>query len=215
MRAIPQRACWIIGFICHHRVTQEVAPTNKYSNRLFFVRLAAETSLPSVEFVPAGQRVPDIDQWIRFCSNSLQQATGKTLYEEISDPSIQTSAGLHNNERYAVLSHGTQDDPIYNYFNRAALLTFQYPEDEVYSIPSRYSAPAGPSREEREQLMKRSVQDVWQRYPKAVRQGKNGDIFQLTNVLLWNVYDDDGNRVGQAALFDRDKIIQLAETLEQ
>jgi len=94
-------------------------------------------------------RVEDIDQWIRWSSESLRRCTGRTLYQEMrrmaeeyededggdesdveEDPSY-----VHDNERFCVLSHGVQDDPIYCYFNKAALECFGFPEDAVYQLP--------------------------------------------------------------------------------
>jgi hypothetical protein len=43
----------------------------------------------------------------------------------------------------------------------------------------------------------------------AIRQTKMGRKFQLTDVILWNVYNDQEERVGQTALFDRDLVVNL------
>lgn len=118
---------------------------------------------------------------------------------------------VHDNERYAVLSHGNQTDPIYNYFNKGALLQFQYPQEKVYSLPSRCSAPGGAHQIDRAKIMTQMTKesnDV-RTIPSAIRQTKDKRQFQLTNVTLWNVHDDDGVRVGQTAIFDRTLIIYV------
>jgi hypothetical protein len=158
---------------------------------------------------PSG-RVQDIDEWIRLSSQSLKRFTGKSLLEIMDG--VSTIKHVHDNERYALLSHDNQTDPIYNYFNKGAFLTFQWPESEIYSVPSRYSAPDGLLRTDRQKMMQTVVEQNVLVIPSAVRQTKAGEFFQLTNVTLWNVYsddDDDGVRLGQTAVFDRTLITPL------
>ena len=121
---------------------------------------------------------------------------------------VQSLQDAHKNTRYAILSHGTQDDPIYNYFNKAAMETFLYEPEEIYQLPSRKSAPPD-LRIDRAALIQASVERGFQVYTKAVRVTKYGQLFQINEGLLWNVYDDNGNRVGQTALFDRNKIVPV------
>jgi hypothetical protein len=154
---------------------------------------------------PTG-RVANVTEWLLFSSNSLQQYTGKTLLEHMTEvPSLEAA---HENTRFAILSHGTQEDPIYNYFNRAAMETFQYEPEEIYQLPSRKSAPPD-LRVDRAALIQASVERGFQVYTEAVRVTKHGQLFQINEGLLWNVYDNEGNRVGQTALFDRNKVVPL------
>jgi hypothetical protein len=161
--------------------------------------------------IPEG-RVGDMDEWITWSDNSLFKLTGKSLLDRMDG--IDNVKEVHSCSRYAVLSHGIQPDPVYKYFNQGALLTFQWPEDEVYQLPSRYSAPGGELRDQRDVLMKKVLQEQAQTFPEAIRQTKSGKQFRLKNVLLWNVFDSEGTRVGQTALFDRELIVQLDETQE-
>lgn len=157
--------------------------------------------------IPPG-RVEDIDEWVRLSSDSLKRLTGVSLLDVMDG--VSTIHNVHDNERYAVLSHGNQTDPIYNYFNKGAFLTFQWTESEIYNLPSRYSAPDGSVRSDRAKMMQTVVEQHVRFIPLAIRQNKAGECFQLTNVTLWNVYDDDGIRVGQTAFFDRTLIKPLA-----
>lgn len=158
-------------------------------------------------------RVSDLDQWITWSSDSLLKLTGISLLDRMEG--VENVHDVHTCIRYAVLSHDTQQDPIYIYFNQGAFLTFQWPDNEVYSLPSRYSAPGGELRNERDILMKKVVQDQVQTFSEAIRQTKSGHQFRLKDVLLWNVYDTGGNRVGQTALFDRTLIVPLETSIEQ
>lgn len=149
-------------------------------------------------------RVNDPDDWIRLSSNSLERITGKTLYETIH---VETAQQVHENERYAVLSHDTAGDPVYNYGNRAAVEVFKWPEDEFYQLPSRYSAPDGTIRNSRSTDIQDAIDSDLKTIALAIRQTKHGELFQLTDVMLWNVYDDDGHRVGQTAIYDRNLVV--------
>ena len=71
-------------------------------------------------------RVKDIDEWIRLSSDSLEKATGNSLVDYMEG--VDSLQQIHSNTRYAVLSHGNQTDPIYNYFNKGALQQFEWPE---------------------------------------------------------------------------------------
>ena len=168
-------------------------------------KLASDTSLPfpSLAAIPTG-RVADMDAWIQLSSDSLQKFTGKSLFDYmkgVSEPSQ-----VHDHERYAVLSHGVQDDPIYCYFNKAAFLQFQFSEDEVYQLPSRYSAPDGAERESRAEDVQQAVAEDVKELGSVIRQTKHGELFEMVNVILWNVYDESGERVGQTAFYDRDLV---------
>jgi hypothetical protein len=154
--------------------------------------------------VPEG-RVKDMDAWIQLSSDSLKKVTGRSLFDYMDD-SVTEPSQVHGHERYAVLSHGVQDDPIYCYFNKAAFLQFQFSEDEVYRLPSRYSAPDGAARESRAADVQQAVAKDVKELGSVIRQTKHGDLFEMVNVILWNVYDKNGERVGQTAFYDRDLV---------
>lgn len=165
----------------------------------------------NADTTPPPGRVANVTEWLLLSSNSLQQYTGKSLLEHMVEDSVESLQDAHENTRFAILSHGIQEDPIYNYFNKAALETFQYEPEEIYQLPSRKSAPPD-LRVDRAALIQASVECGFQIYTKAVRVTKCGRLFQINEGLLWNVYDNEGNRVGQTALFDRNKIVELDDS---
>lgn len=156
---------------------------------------------------PAG-KVDDPDEWLRCVSDSLEQYYGKSLYDELS---VSGPGAIHNNERYVVISHGTQDDPVYNYGNKAGLLFFGYPEHEFVQLPSRYSAPSGALRQDRSQIVQHVLDHGWTIIDEAIRQNKARESFRVRRILYFNVNDDDGKRIGQAATFDRELIEPFSE----
>ncbi|KAG7374027.1 MEKHLA domain containing protein [Nitzschia inconspicua] len=157
----------------------------------------------TVRHVTPKGRVEDMDAWIQLSSDSLKKITGKSLFDYMEG--VTRPDQVHDNERYAVLSHGTQDDPIYCYFNKAALQQFQWTENEIYSLPSRYSAPDGADRTSRQIDVEQAIQQDLKELKSVIRQTKHGDLFEMLNVLLWNVYDGK-KRVGQTALYDRELV---------
>ena len=152
---------------------------------------------------PTG-RVEDRDAWIDLSSHSLYDLSGKSMYDRMDQ--IDCATQVHATTRYAVLSHGTQEDPIFCYFNSGALQLFQWPESEIYQIPSRYSAPEGKLRDDRSSVISKTSQQQFNVIPSAIRQTRNGSLFEMVDVLLWNVYNEDGVRVGQTALVDCNKV---------
>jgi MEKHLA domain len=154
---------------------------------------------------PVG-RVDDINEWILWSSNSLAQAHNQSLLEMMKVDSIEQ---VHTHKRYAVLSHGTQDDPIFCYSNVAARDAFQYTEHEFYQLPSRYSAPGGGDRQSRQKIMEDADNANYWIIPHGIRQRKDDSLFEFRDVILWNVYNPQGVRVGQSAVYDQDKVANV------
>lgn len=151
----------------------------------------------------------DADQWVQWCSDSLQRFTGASLFQKLNLPEGDTQQ-LHANTRYLVLSHGTEEDPIYCYFNRAALDAFERDPQEISSLPSRYSAPPE-GRTPRTALLEDTLQNQYQQLPPLIRVTKTGQLFRVPDVVLWNIYNDQGDLVGQTACADRTKIVPITQ----
>jgi MEKHLA domain len=161
----------------------------------------------SLQTIPPG-RVEDIDEWMRWTSDSLNRAYNQSLLELMAVDSIDQ---IHTHKRYAVLSHGIQDDPIFCYSNVAARDAFQYTEDEFYQLPSRYSAPGGGDRQNRQKIMEDANNANLWIIPSGIRQRKDGSLFEFRDVILWNVYNPQGVRVGQSAVYDQFKVDDFVE----
>jgi hypothetical protein len=206
----------------------------------FSVSLAATTSSTVVPLTPDG-RVQDIEEWLRLSSESFQKASVTMMMDVAAKDRTQapppphplgtrpvslleyTGATdvkqLHQHERYAVLSHGTQDDPIFCYANRAALQQFGYAETEFFRIPSRYSAPEQ-HRQQRQQVIEKTADQTKNSssssgftltvIPEAIRMNKSGEWFRIRNVLYFNVISETESQqrliLGQTAVFDCDAI---------
>lgn len=103
---------------------------------------------------------------------------------------------------YALLSHGIESDPLFNYGNATALSLFEFAWEDFVRLPSRASAePALQSA--RARLMERVLAEGWIDDYSGVRIAASGRRFLIENVTVWNVLDDGGHLHGQAALIHR------------
>lgn len=102
---------------------------------------------------------------------------------------------------FVVLSHNTAADPLFVYANLAAQKRFAMAQDEIIGLPSRYSAEPV-ARDERQRLLDRVAAQGYIDDYCGVRTAKNGKRFEVRNATVWNVVDDDGKVIGQAATFN-------------
>lgn len=128
---------------------------------------------------------------------SYQQCTGKALI----DPAIGDVEAVEVLELapYALLSHGTEADPVFNYGNRCALQLFEMSWEQLTHLPSRRSAEPM-LQSERAQLLARVAQHGYIDDYTGVRITSSGKRFLIRNATVWNVLDETGQSCGQAAL---------------
>jgi hypothetical protein len=128
---------------------------------------------------------------------SYRHWTGKYLV----DPSLVGEAALRwlDVAPFALVSHGAQADPVFNYANRAALELFGMTWTEFTAMPSRLSA--GPvERSERDSLLERVARDGYIDDYSGIRIAKGGRRFLIRNATVWNLLDANGLYYGQAAM---------------
>ena len=91
-------------------------------------------------------------------------------------------------------------DHAFNYANRAALELFEYSWDELMGKPS--SASAEPvHRDERRRLLDEVGRRGFIEDYSGVRISKNGRRFRIEQATVFNLTDDAGHYLGQAATF--------------
>ena len=101
---------------------------------------------------------------------------------------------------FAVVSHNTDSDPIFNYANAKALELFEMDWNEFIRMPSRLSAEPV-NRQERERLLALVTEQGYIDHYQGVRISKTGKRFMIRNAVVWNLADDSGEYKGQAACF--------------
>lgn len=128
--------------------------------------------------------------------NSYRRLFGKPLLETASDD----LGRLVYESDFALLSHNTDPDPLFNYGNRTALGLFELTWQELVGMPSRFSAEPV-NREERERLLAQVTRDGYIDHYAGIRIAQSGRRFMIQNAVVWNVQDQEGNYYGQAAWF--------------
>lgn len=130
--------------------------------------------------------------------SSYTRHTGRQLYGETLTGAARAQAVLEAD--FALLSHGTESDPLFNYGNRTALRLFELDWDSFVVTPSRESAEPA-AQETRERFMRAVAQNGYADDYTGVRISARGRRFTIDQATVWNVVDDSGVRIGQAATF--------------
>lgn len=145
--------------------------------------------------VPEQYRAPETAARIALIAESFARLLGRPLVAPSDDP----VAALWDAPD-AVVAHGTQDDPVFFFGNRAALAAFECDLAKFTTMPSRLSAEA-PLREERQRLLDRVTRDGFIDDYAGVRISATGRRFRIGPAIVWTLIDAAGQRHGQAATF--------------
>ncbi len=129
--------------------------------------------------------------------SSYRRWIGRELILETSPEEMARSLFY---QPFVVLSHGTQEDPILNYGNQAALDLWEMSWDEFTSMPSRLTAEPI-NREDRERLLAQVRQHGYIDTYRGVRISGSGRRFLIEKGTVWNIVDTNGRYAGQAATF--------------
>lgn len=101
---------------------------------------------------------------------------------------------------FALLSHNTDPDPLFNYANRKAMDLFELSWDELIGMPSRLSVEPE-NHQARERVMAQVTATGFVENYTGIRVSKTGRRFRIDNAVIWNLYDRQGEYRGQAACF--------------
>lgn len=132
--------------------------------------------------------------------SSYRRLTGKELVEKRL-AGVDKYRALYN-APYGVVSHDTQDDPVFNFGNRTALSLFQMEWSEFIIVPSRHSAESA-NRAERKRLLARVSKDGFIDDYRGIRISSTGIRFWIEDATVWNVINEKDKYCGQAAVFSR------------
>jgi hypothetical protein len=134
----------------------------------------------------------------RLMARSLKRWTGRDLM-----PGDLLDEGLADQVFHApfvLVSHGTEDDPVLNYGNQAALALWEMSWAELTRTPSRLTAEA-PNREERARLLGAVTARGYIDDYSGVRISQTGRRFRIRQAVVWNLVGDGEEPRGQAAMF--------------
>lgn len=99
-----------------------------------------------------------------------------------------------------MLAHNTRQDPTLIYANAAALKLWCRRWSQMVGMPSRLTAPEQERRERAQALGSAQQQDAVRGY-QGIRVDSQGRQFVINNARIWTVWDEQGERCGQAASF--------------
>lgn len=136
--------------------------------------------------------------------NSYRHWTGRELIQDAGSPEKCAEALFQ--APFVVLSHGTQEDPILNYGNQAALDLWEMTWEKFTSMPSRLTAEPV-NREERAKFLTQVTRHGYTDAYRGVRISSSGRRFLIDQATVWNILDAKARYLGQAATFNRWKYL--------
>ena len=115
---------------------------------------------------------------------------------------------------FALLSHGTEPDPILNFGNGIALELWERDFSAFTRIPSRLTAEPVLF-EARKALLEIVTRQGFIDNYSGVRISANGRRFEIAQAIVWNVSDHEGRALGQAATFNQWTLTPKVNVREQ
>jgi hypothetical protein len=101
---------------------------------------------------------------------------------------------------FAVVTHNTGVDPVFNYANQKALELFEFDWLDFTCLPSKYSAEPV-NQNERERLLAEVTKNGYIDHYEGIRLSSTGKRFVIKNAVVWNLIDKYQAYQGQAACF--------------
>lgn len=145
-------------------------------------------------------REPHLVAHARIVLDSYRRLLGVELVERCDDP-VEQARRLFEAAR-VVVSHGKEADPILNYGNRTALALWETDFASLTQLPSRMTAEPM-ERVERARLLERTAREGFVDDYRGIRISTTGKRFRIDRAVVWNLTDEQGTNVGQAATFAR------------
>lgn len=141
---------------------------------------------------------PDTVQWCQYLLDSYAYWIKQELIERTGTP--QEQAERLFNCAFVVASHGTEDDPVLNYGNRAALNLWVMDWRQFTQTPSRLTAESA-KREERAHVLEQVKTQGYISGYSGIRITSTGKRFLADPITVWNIRKPGGTIIGQGATF--------------
>ena len=133
-------------------------------------------------------------------SESYTRFTGLDLLDSAAISSSHSLAEALYLASFALMSHNTDADPVFNYANRTTLQLFEMDWDRFTRMPSRLSAEPV-NRAERARLLEEVTRNGYIDNYSGIRISSTGKRFRIERATVWNVADAKMNVISQAAMF--------------
>ncbi|MBL57193.1 MAG: MEKHLA domain-containing protein [Flavobacteriales bacterium] len=131
--------------------------------------------------------------------NSFKNLTGKNLIQR-SSPELDYKKVEHG--EFVVVSHNGAEDPVLNYGNQFALSLWEMDWHTFIRTPSRKTAEPD-LREKRQEMLKKAKEKGFFEGYEGIRISSKGKRFRIKDAIIWTVFNEDGEKIGQAAYFDQ------------
>jgi hypothetical protein len=139
---------------------------------------------------------PAVVEWTGLLLDSYEQLLKQPLIERKGTKEQQAYALFF--APFVIVSHGKQEDPIFNYANQKALELWEMSWEDFTQMPSRLSAEEV-YREERKEFLQQAAKQDFSELFKFIRITSKGRRFLIDRAIVWNVYDPEHQYCGQAA----------------
>jgi hypothetical protein len=147
---------------------------------------------------------PDVIRHVQRLLASFQRWTGRGLLAANGFGTVEGDAAAIARLVYAlpfvVVAHGTGADPVFVFGNRIAQLLWELDWPAFTRLPSRRSAEVAHV-EERQRWLDTAARQGYVEGCHGVRASASGRRFLIQDVTIWNVVDEDGGALGQAATY--------------
>ena len=135
----------------------------------------------------------------RILCDSFVRLLGRPLLPRLPSDDRALAQALYN-APVVIVSHGIEPDPIFWFANRTAQRLWEVDWPTFIKMPSRKSVEPD-EHADREVLLRRAAEHGYIDDYRGVRVAASGRRFRIEDVVLWNLTDDRGQRIGQAATF--------------
>jgi hypothetical protein len=142
---------------------------------------------------------PALNATLNLLDSTYRQWTGEHLPCALIDPHSR-AAWIHREAPYSLVFHNNDNDPVFTYGNECALRCFKYSREVFCGMPSRFSA-SSVDREARQALLNIVGTQGFASGYTGYRVDRYGHAFMIYDGIVWEVRDDTGTPLGQAALF--------------
>ena len=148
---------------------------------------------------------PEIVQWCQYLLDSYAHWVKQELIERTGTP-LEQAERLFNSA-FVVASHGTEDDPVLNYGNQAALDLWVMNWQQFTKTPSRLTAEPL-NREERARMLEQARTQGYIPDYHGIRITSTGKRFLIEQAIIWNIHKPDTTIIGQGAAFSSWKLLE-------
>lgn len=139
-------------------------------------------------------------EFLQALVRSYQHFTHRSLVEPTDDV-VELRARLDHLSA-VIVAHNREADPFFVYANDLACQLWEMPREKLVGMPSRLTAESM-HRDERARLLEKTQRQGFVDDYQGIRISATGRRFRIEQALLWNILNEQGELIGQAATFDR------------